>query len=560
MRTIPLGTLLAIFISCSVTAQPDWSWASTTDTPNEIYLTDICNDRSGNLYLTGYMYDDTISFQNMSLINTVNVIKSFVAKFNSNGTLVWLKSPQPGPGYLVTAGIGVDNHNNIYYCGSHNMDSVQFGNITIPNTSSNNYNFFIAKMDSTLVYQKVATSSGGGANIIDRMYIANDGRAIISGSNGVAMTFGSVLFNSYNYFLISTDTLLNGQWGKKMPGKVTSIEMDINGYIYAAVYSALDTIVFAGNTYYNYAPGNFTNDIYILKFDQLGNEIACMHAGGKKDDYVYDLAIDHHGNLHLAGEFFSDPLYLGSDSMLNSATIYLKSDAFIIKADPAFNPAYMKNFGWLGHDEQCRTVACDSAGNTFIAGEFSGPYIIFYGDTLLNPQNFKKNIFFAKFDQNGNYIWSNSAGLKRDDGITEIITDEQSSYLYAGGSFQDSMIQFGSITVSCTSSPYLENIFIGKIDLATGLSEYSKGSGKESIVFPNPCSHNFFITLKDQNNTERTLTIYDLNGRVLQSEQIPKNYGEENYNISTGTLCSGTYIIQMKAEKTITYSKLVVVK
>ena len=81
--------------------------------------------------------------------------------------------------------------------------------------------------------------------------------------------------------------------------------------------------------------------------------------------------------------------------MENSATLYLKSDAFLIKADSAFNPVFMKNFGWFAANEQCTSVACDSSGNTYIAGNFLGVSIIFDNDTLFNAHNATKNIFMS---------------------------------------------------------------------------------------------------------------------------------------------------------------------
>src|SRR5687768_11738586 len=53
-------------------------------------------------------------------------------------------------------------------------------------------------------------------------------------------------------------------------------------------------------------------------------------------------------------------------------------------------------------------VVQDSSGNFYVTGSFWGSTLVIGTDTLLN--NGANDMFFAKYDPNGNPLWAKSAG------------------------------------------------------------------------------------------------------------------------------------------------------
>jgi hypothetical protein len=100
----------------------------------------VC-DKDGDIYVTGN-FSDSITIQNTKLISNGNY-DIYFAKFNSDGTLVWLK--QIGGKESDYAGdIFVDNDQNIFLTGSV-KDLIKVANETIYSDSSGT--FFLEKLN-----------------------------------------------------------------------------------------------------------------------------------------------------------------------------------------------------------------------------------------------------------------------------------------------------------------------------------------------------------------------------------------------------------------------------
>jgi len=121
-------------------------------------------------------------------------------------------------------------------------------------------------------------------------------------------------------------------------------------------------------------------------------------------------------------------------------------------------------------------VAVDGLGNTYITGNFTGS-VDFGGGNLANAGAY--DIFLAKYDINGNHLWSQSFGSTNNDYGTSVAVDA-SGNVYLAGRFEAD-IHFGGATLINAG---LADIFVAKLD-ANGNHIWSKGFGSNKVDYCN---------------------------------------------------------------------------
>lgn len=93
-----------------------------------------------------------------------------------------------------------------------------------------------------------------------------------------------------------------------------------------------------------------------------------------------------------------------------------------------------------------------------------------------------------------------------------------------------------------------------------GLSEL-RGSGSTKMqLFPNPASTYFDLSYESADNTVGNISIYDLSGREISSENIDIKSGTNTFRANSSHLQNGIYLIQFKAENSIQTGKLIISK
>jgi hypothetical protein len=93
---------------------------------------------------------------------------------------------------------------------------------------------------------------------------------------------------------------------------------------------------------------------------------------------------------------------------------------------------WSKSFGGSDHDYGS-SVSVDSSGNVYITGWFKSSSIDFGGGALTNAGS--GDIFLAKFDSNGNHLWSKRFGGSSNDWGHSVSVDSSGS-IYGTGFFQ----------------------------------------------------------------------------------------------------------------------------
>ncbi|MFO0907776.1 MAG: hypothetical protein U0794_05345 [Isosphaeraceae bacterium] len=147
------------------------------------------------------------------------------------------------------------------------------------------------------------------------------------------------------------------------------------------------------------------------------------------------------------------------------------NDMYIAKIDPVGSVLWVKRLGssTIADGDYGRSVAIDAAGNVYATGFFSG-----VGDVggVTVPNSGGRDIVVAKLDTNGNTVWAKSFGGGNND-LGQAIAVDSSGGLYLTGSFQGSVVFGGTTLVSSGST----DTFVAKLDQTAGNVAWAKRMG-----------------------------------------------------------------------------------
>ena len=215
-----------------------------------------------------------------------------------------------------------------------------------------------------------------------------------------------------------------------------SIKVDNVGNIYL-IGSFKGTIDFDPDTgIVNYTSiGDY--DIYIGKFNKFKKLIWVKSIGGPGEDLCQSFDLDNSGNIYLSG-YFMDSVDFDPGSGVNFMTSNGSNDIFVSKMDTSGNFIWVRTIGGNSVDK-CNSLIVDSEDNILFAGTFEGTVDFNPGTGIENhTSNGEYDIFLAKLDSLGNYIYSKTIGGSGLDWLQDIIEDENGN-IYSTGFFEDTV-------------------------------------------------------------------------------------------------------------------------
>jgi len=268
----------------------------------------------------------------------------------------------------------------------------------------------------------------------------NSSDVFIAGQYINTITFGSYVLTSTgtNGFLAKYDSNGNVKWAKGTTGGVTAasrVTTDNFGNTYVTG-NFLNTVSFG--SFSLTSVGNY--DVFLAKYDSMGNEVWVRRAGGSGPDYGQGIITDATGNIFLTGRFSSIPFSIGSFNLPNAGV----EDIFLAKYDSAGNVLWARRAGGTVSDG-AYSIAIDASANLYVTGYFDSPTMIIGADTLIDAGSL--DLFIAKYDSSGNALWAQSAGGTGLEYGFYVVTDA-SNNVYLTGSYSSSSITFGSYMLS----------------------------------------------------------------------------------------------------------------
>ena len=124
-------------------------WAEQSNGHSGTECNEICADKMGNAYITGF-FSDTIQFGTYTLGNNANnTDELFLVKYDNTGTVAWARESTNLSSGTVAYGnaVATDKSDNVYLTGRFFWGAMQLGAITL-NELSSWWNVFLAKYDS----------------------------------------------------------------------------------------------------------------------------------------------------------------------------------------------------------------------------------------------------------------------------------------------------------------------------------------------------------------------------------------------------------------------------
>ena len=252
------------------------------------------------------------------------------------------------------------------------------------------------------------------------MAIGDSGYVFIAGSFQETVQFGndvSLTSNGWiDTFIAKYDTSGNCIWAINMGGEYDdycySIVLDENGNIYGtgsfgrlADFDPSDEV--ANLSYHGPLP--LFSDAFIAKYDSNGNYLWANSLGGEITDRGWFVKVDHAKDVYVTGPFDSNIFYPNSYDTTISTNGF--SDIFIAKYDSNGNILWVTNIGDPLHDEPY-FMDIDDSNNFVITGSFtdSANFNSTGQEVYLYSVNNSQDVFLAKYETNGNNIWTKSFG------------------------------------------------------------------------------------------------------------------------------------------------------
>ena len=186
-------------------------------------------------------------------------------------------------------------------------------------------------------------------------------------------------------------------------------------------------------------------------FAQIDVWLWAKKAGGTSSENGLSIATDSSGNSYVIGGFWETASF-GSIILESNGN----ADIFVAKLDSSGNWLWATKAG--GNDRDYGyDIAIDSSGNSYVTGFFNGTAS--FGGTTLTSSG-QEDIFVAKLDSNGNWLWAKQAGGTSSVAYGYSIATDSSGNSYVTGYFGETA-SFGSITLTSIGS---WDIFVAKLD------------------------------------------------------------------------------------------------
>lgn len=207
-----------------------------------------------------------------------------------------------------------------------------------------------------------------------------------------------------------------------------------------------DKIVVAGSFLDEITIGTFTkksagsDDVFIAAFDKDGNAEWLWTAGGIDSDGVNTIAASPDGGWVIGGSF-KDSLDITAGAKTASMKSKGGTDALLIKLAAGGDTEWVKQFGGR-YDDTILHVAADANNNIFVQGVFKD-VASWGGDELKAGGGSDNDVVLAKYDTNGDHVWSQRFGNAFNEVAGGVAVDPAGNVTIAGSFENKGSISFG---------------------------------------------------------------------------------------------------------------------
>ena len=240
-------------------------------------------------------------------------------------------------------------------------------------------------------------------------------------------------------------------------GLETLISTDKTVYV-AGLYTDIVTI---GNVT---LPAAVASDFFVAAYDSLANLIWVKTITGSQSGNIYAMKFDQAGNILICGNF-SGTIDLDPGPGTDIHTGGAGQSAFFAKYDNNLNLIWGRHFVSTV-DVRATSVVSDLTGNVFVTGMFNGTVDFDPGAGVANLNSAgQSDVFLARFDINGNWVWSNRLGSTGFDQPFDV--EMLSGTILIGGHFSGTVdFDFSGTVFNLLSAGGSNDVFHVRYDIA----------------------------------------------------------------------------------------------
>lgn len=435
-------------------------------------------DAQNNVYVTGPFFG-TVDFDpsptNTKNLTAVGNADAFVAKYNTNGELIWAVG-FGGDDVDQGNGIAVDDNGNVSVVGqfySFAMDADPGAGVFMLNNSGN-ADMFLINLNSNGGLISARSIGSSGADFSNKVAIDKSGAKIIGGQFQGSLSIGNkTLTTSASFsalvakFNVSGNPLWAFNIGNAGNNLVTGASVDNNENI-------IVTGVFNGTADFNplgaakLITAGFSGAAFVAKYTPGGQLIWVKSVNGGIS--ACNLALDSQGNIYAVSPYVSQ-LTFDNGYILQLTGI---RDVSLAKYAPDGTFIWAKSIGGNGAQITNYEVAARN-DDIYFSGFFNGT-IDFdpSSKVVLATDHGLEDIFLVRYDADGNYKWViNTGNSSCTQNIGRTVAVDYNNDVILGGAFC-STVNFdvsGCTSYNLTAQSVTRDGFLAKyIPAATGIA------------------------------------------------------------------------------------------
>jgi len=437
--------------------QADFAWAKQFSGASFEFVDEGETDSAGNVVSLG-RFSSSIDLDPGPAVNTVSISNGnavFMTKVDPNGDFIWGGILHANI-FISAYALTLDQHANVYVAGQFE-GAVDFDigpGVNTVRSITNDGDMFIAKYSAAgnLIWVK---TTGGllGERIweirvdkMDNIYFSGRLWTTIDFDPGPSVFTFSPFGSSRNAFLCKWDQNGDFVWAKVFQGAGSIQEM------YLAVDYNLD-IILAGSfigtidfdpdssSVHNLSTGFNQYDGFVVRLSPAGSFIWAKEFNASSNSArvtsASSVAIDDWGNIFFGGDFQGTVDFNPGSATLNlTPNPFWEDNLFIVKLRPNGDLAWAKEFR-SGGDNTVGEHDVDHEGSVYITGGIESTTDFDPGSGVANlmPTQGSEDIFIAKLDSSGQYVWAKLMGGAQDQRANYIDVAPDYS-LSVGGQFK----------------------------------------------------------------------------------------------------------------------------
>ncbi len=291
--------------------------------------------------------------------------------------------------------------------------------------------------------------------------------------------------------------------GSNDVGRYLSLDSAGNVYICGETYGSMSGVNAGGA------------DAFLAKYDNSGTEVWTQQWGTDFAERPYSMALDSSNNSFVGGY---------TRKMINMAPHH---DAFLTKCDSSGNVLWTELLD-AGANDRGWSVAVDGGGNAYLGGYTTG--------TLGSTNYGGFDAYVAKYDTNGNKLWTQQLGTENDDWGYSVAADASGGVFLAGhtkgslgGTNQGGHDAFLAKYDSGGSLQWTRQLGSSAIDASTYNSLAADAAGNVFL-----CGYTLGdLAGTNQGGYDAYLAKYDAAGNLLWTEQFGTGSSDYSYSVTT---------------------------